>query len=165
MYLTTIYKTPFPWFNSKMKLYLFVTFIQTIFGLSGRSLISEPLPSLIESIPKWAVLNQTSWRFTRNVFSTWLSTLSRIDLSVKTWIVYILTKPFLISSLKESDLAGLSRDQLDQMFQDQWARRKRSIPILPGINGGYGSSGDSRFSQYGKRTDIDDILGQGFIGK
>ena len=67
--------------------------------------------------------------------------------------------------MKESDLAGLSRDQLDQMFQDQWARRKRSIPILPGINGGYGSSADSRFPQYGKRTDIDDILGQGFIGK
>ena len=64
--------------------------------------------------------------------------------------------------MKESDLAGLSRDELDQMFQDQWARRKRSIPILPGINGGYGNS---RFSQYGKRTDIDDILGQGFIGK
>ena len=52
------------------------------------------------------------------------------------------------------------------MFQDQWARRKRSIPILPGINGGYGSFDDSRFSQYGKRmADIDDILGQGFIGK
>ena len=68
--------------------------------------------------------------------------------------------------MKASDLAGLSRDELDKMFQDQWGRRKRSIPILPGINGGYGSFDDSRFSQYGKRmADIDDIIGQGFIGK
>lgn len=52
------------------------------------------------------------------------------------------------------------------MFQDQWARRRRSIPILPGINGGYGSfEHGPKFSQYGKRDDIDDILGQGFIGK
>ena len=57
------------------------------------------------------------------------------------------------------------------MFQDQWARRKRSMPILPGINGGYGSFGDQpSFSQYGKRDgdidgDIDEILGPGFIGK
>ena len=49
------------------------------------------------------------------------------------------------------------------MFQDQWARRKRSMPILPGIHGGYGSFG--QVSQYGKRDDIDEILGQGFIGK
>ena len=61
------------------------------------------------------------------------------------------------------------------MFIDQWARRRRSMPILPGINGGYGSFDDrTSFAEYGKRgyraiemdtNDIDDILGQGFIGK
>ena len=53
------------------------------------------------------------------------------------------------------------------MFVDQWSRRKRSMPILPGINGGYGSFvGQPSYSSYGKRNDdIDDILGQGFIGK
>ena len=64
-------------------------------------------------------------------------------------------------------MAGLSRDELDKMFVDQWSRRKRSMPILPGINGGYGSFvGQPSYSSYGKRNDdIDDILGQGFIGK
>ena len=76
---------------------------------------------------------------------------------------------FFYQTLKDSDLAGLSRKELDKMFQDQWARRRRSMPILPGINGGYGSFDDQpNFSQYGKRDEygnIDDILGQGFIGK
>ena len=72
----------------------------------------------------------------------------------------------LYQTLEDADLAGLSREELDKMFQDQWARRRRSIPILPGINGGYGSfEHGPKFSQYGKRDDIDDILGQGFIGK
>lgn len=69
-------------------------------------------------------------------------------------------------TLEDADLAGLSREDLDKMFKDQWARRRRSIPILPGINGGYGSfEHEPSFSQYGKRDDIYDILGQGFMGK
>ena len=79
---------------------------------------------------------------------------------------YIDLKFSLYQTLEDADLAGLSREDLDKMFQDQWARRRRSIPILPGINGGYGSlEHGPGLSQYGKRDDIDDILGQGFIGK
>ena len=70
---------------------------------------------------------------------------------------------------KENDLVGLSREELDEMFQDRWARRKRSLPILPGINGGYQPTYQEQagLSMYGKRNDdiIDNFFGQGFIGK
>ena len=48
MYLTIIYniKIFFEDITTEMKLYLFVTFNQTIFGLTGGSLISDILPRL-----------------------------------------------------------------------------------------------------------------------
>ena len=65
------------------------------------------------------------------------------------------------SNFQENDSPGLSKEQFDEMslylLKEQFANlfpdqisEKRAIPILPDINGGYGSSGYGS-SSYGKR--------------
>ena len=70
-------------------------------------------------------------------------------------------EPDCISNFQENGSPGLSKEQFDEMylylFKEQFANlfpdqagQKRAIPILPDINGGYGSSGYGS-SSYGKR--------------